>query len=154
MVLNTYGQVADKWKSYSERVNTRTTLSFLYPNNTIVSSEENSRCIVAKVNSEKLDWCIWLSDSSQCNASQSIDDEKNLIEGQVNIYRDTILIDNIKCLRVTFKSDSAKEPERQIVFLTKLGTALEIIKRSGVNTDFNKFCTTITLIRTEEKLKN
>ncbi len=152
--MNSYGLVADKWKSYTERVNTKITLGFLHPNNTLVSSEENSRCIIAKVNSAKLDWCIWLSDSSQCNASQSIDEEKNLIEGQVNIYRDTILIDNIKCLRVTFKSDAAKEPERQIVFLTKLGTALEIINRSGVNENFNKFCTTITLIKTEEKLKN
>lgn len=146
-----FGQNADHWTSYIEKVNTGITLRFLYPDNTKVNSDENSRCISTKNGKINIDWCIWMSDSSEISVKQSIIDEKASFKGQTSIQTDSILIENIKCLRVTFKSNLKTDPFKQIVFLTRLGTTLEIINSSGVNSDFDKFCSTINVTKTEEK---
>lgn len=145
-----FGQNADGWTTYTENINTGLTLTFSHPDNTKVTSDENARCISRKIAKTNIDWCFWLADSSETSISESIAEEKKSFKGQTSIQSDTILIDNIKCYRVTLKSNLKDDPFKQIVFLTKFGTTFEIINNSGLNTNFDKFCLTIRITKTEK----
>jgi hypothetical protein len=142
----------EKWKQYSEIVNTGITLSFSYPNNAIIKNDENSRCvesnsIKAKSNIQTtLNWCIWMEDSSNISIDQSILEEKTFYKGKINVEKDTITIDGTKCIMVTMRSNLLSDPYRQIVLFTKFGTTFEIINNSGRDYNFESFCRTIKVI--------
>lgn len=141
------GQNQKGWLSYTEHVNTGLTLKFSHPGNTKVSRNENARCVSAKNDDTNTDWCIWMADSSAHDVEQSIIEEKEAFKGKVSIQTDSVLIDHVKCLRVSLKSNLHSDPFKQIVFLTTLGTTFEIINNSGPNRDFDLFCSTLVVGR-------
>jgi len=71
---------------------------------------------------------------------------KSLYKGEIAEQRDTIMINNLKAIRVTFKNKSKNADYRQLIYLKKYSTLFEIINvNEATGKDFGTFCKSIII---------
>ena len=162
-IISSSGQVSNdinkdgkelNWTMYQDTVNIGFVLSFEYPNNLVAESIENARCVGVPFTDHNFDsdvtnsmqWCIWMEDTTNFPMEKNIAAEKSLLKGQVSEKRDTIIIDNVKAIRVCFTSTNPDDPYRQIIYLKKYSTMFEIINRVYETCNhFETFCNSLKI---------
>lgn len=132
-------------------------LKFKYPNDVIVADNiDNCICVGLKTkfydeteaaeNDNTRQWCICVRDPDDYSIEYLISAWKSLYKGKVTEQRDSIIIDNLKAIRIVFKSDIPETPYRQLIYLKKYSTLFEIMNVDELTSkDFEMFCESIKI---------
>lgn len=149
------------WVTYRDTVNVGFIMTFKYPDNLVAESIENGRCVGEPIKTDStadsdvtntMKWCIWMNDTAESESIDSlISSEKYFFKGRVTEQRDSLVVNDIKALRVNFKSDNKNDPYRQMIYFKKYSTLFEIINNYGADKDFEIFYNSLTIDATEKK---
>ncbi len=150
-------EINSQWTTYNDTTDAGFILTFKYPNNLALADViDNCRCVGQKIkNNDKnqgtdstntRQWCICMQDIADYSVDSLISSWKTLYKGQVTQQRDTITIDNLKALQVTFKSDIPETSYRKLIYLKKGSTLFEIMNISeATSKDFETFYKSISI---------
>lgn len=145
------------WITYHDTIDAGFILTFKYPDNIELADViDNCRCVGKKTkyydkneSSEKANtnqWCICMQDTVDYSIDYLISSWKSLYNGQVVEQRETIMIDNLKALQITFKSNNKNTSYRKLIYLKKYSTLFEIINTyEATDKDFETFCKSIKI---------
>lgn len=145
-----------QWNTHHDTIDAGFILTFKYPNNIILADIiDNCRCVGEKTKyydkneaSEKANtnqWCICMHDTADESIDNLISSWKSLYSGQVIEQRDTMMIEDIKALRVKLKSKT-KNAYRQLIYLKKYSTLFEIMNiYEATEKDFETFYKSIRI---------
>ncbi len=149
----------NSWTTHHDTVDAGFILTFKYPNNIVFADViDNCRCVGEKIKNEDKNqgtdstntrqWCVCMQDTADYSIDYLISSWKSLYKGQVTEQIDSITIDNVKAIRITFKSDTPETFYRQLIYLKKYSTLFEIMNVNEVTEkDFEVFCKSITIKR-------
>ena len=154
-------KINSQWVTYHDTINSVFILTFKYPKNTLLADIiDNCRCVGGKIKNDKnkgadstntRQWCICMQDTSEYSIDYLISAWKSPNNGKVIEQRDTIIIGDLKALRITFKNRTKNTPYRQLIYLKKYSTLFEIMNiYEGTEKDFETFYKSI---RVEEYRK-
>ncbi len=148
------------WVTYRDTVNVGFIMTFKYPDNLVAESIENGRCVGEPIETDStidsdvtntMRWCIWMNDTTESASIDSlISSEKYFFKGHVTEERESLMVNDTKALRVTFKSDNPNDPYRQIIYLKKYSTLFEITNNYGADKDFETFYNNLTIDETKK----
>ena len=150
-------EITSQWITHNDTTDAGFILTFKYPNNVAVADViDNCRCVGEKIKNEDKNqetdstntrqWCICMQDTVDYSLDHLISSWKTVYKGKVTEQRDTIIIDNLKALRVVFKSDIPETSYRQLVYLKKYSTLFEIMNVSeATSKDFETFYKSISI---------
>ena len=150
-------EINNEWITYNDTTDAGFILTFRYPNNLALADViDNCRCVGKKIKNKDTNqgtdstnnrqWCICMQDIADYPVNSLISSWKTLYKGQVTENRDTITIDNLKALQVTFKSNIPETSYRKLIYLKKRSTLFEIMNVSeATNKDFETFYKSLTI---------
>ena len=150
-------EINSQWITYNDTTDAGFILTFKYPNNLALADViDNCRCVGQKIKNKDTNqgtdstnsrqWSICMQDIADYSVDSLISLWKNLYKGQITEKRDTITIDNLKALQVTFKSDFSEKYYRKLIYLKKGSTLFEIMNVSeATNKDFETFYKSLTI---------
>ena len=132
-------------------------LEFKYPANLVIADHLDN-CICVGVNTEHYNeneasfedntrqWCICLRDTSEFSINHLISSWKPANKEDITEKRDTVKIDNLKAIRVTYKSKEPKATYRQLIYIKKYSTLFEVMNvDESTSEDFKLFFESIKI---------
>lgn len=132
-------------------------LKFKYPNNIIVADNIDN-CICLGIKTEFYDekqtsfedntrqWCICVQDTLEYSIDYLISSWKSHYTEGISEQKDSIVIDNLKAIRITFKNDTFGTPYRQLIYIKKYSALFEIMNTNvATEKDFETFCKSIKI---------
>ncbi|MDP2234790.1 MAG: hypothetical protein Q8J88_00010 [Bacteroidales bacterium] len=137
-------------------------IEFKYPNSiTIAHSIDNCLCVGvdtefynendASFEDNTRQWCICLLDTTEYSVDYLISSWKTVFTGEVIEKRDTVIIGNLKALRVILKSKEPNASYRQLIYLKKYSTLFEVMNvDESTGKEFEVFCESIKIIRNKK----
>jgi len=150
-------EINSQWLTYHDTIDAGFILTFKYPNNMALADViDNCRCVGEKIKNEDKNrgidstntryWCVCMQDTADYSIDYLISSWKTLYTGQVTEQRDSVIIDNLKALRVMFKNGTPETSYRQLVYLKKYSTLFEIMNISeATSKEFETFCKSISV---------
>ncbi|HET6559998.1 MAG TPA: hypothetical protein VFG54_21910 [Prolixibacteraceae bacterium] len=150
----------DNWVTYCDTVPVGFVMTFKYPSDLeLADIIDNCRCVGTKIKNDDTNqgtdstntrqWSICMQDTADYSVEYLINTWKLMFKGKIDEQRDSIIIDNVKALRVILKDNNKDTPYRQLVYLKKYLTLFELINiYEDTNKDFEKFYNSLTINET------
>ena len=143
------------WITYHDTVNMGFIMTFRYPDSLIVCPIENYRCVGKKIKEPKdgitntCKWAVILQDTGNYSIDSCISIEKSLFKELDSETRDTVIVDNLKAIRVTLisKIKNDRYSYNQTVYLKKYSCLFQITNEYMADKGFETFYNSLTITK-------
>jgi hypothetical protein len=147
-----------KWLTYTDTINMGFVVSYKYSKNYVSEHMENAECIGKPIKDvdawprNTMNCSMWMDDVAEGNVrpiDTLIQYAVDQLKESVQQSRDTIIIADVKGLRVLFTRENDKrEILKQEIFFTKYNTFFELINDSLPEQDFQVFINSLKIEKT------